>query len=289
MSKKALLEAYDPATRWGRPFGYVDWSVYSLGYHRGQDIRKLHPSGRYSVPTDVVSLSGGRVVRYYTGRVTGREIVIDTGRPKGRYEIHCHTIKRAVLWRRLQPGERAARNATAGEKPGTGWGGPHDHFVISDYPDAAHNVTRPVYDPRPFILEALTAAAAVDPPRPLPTPDTPKPQPVPEPEEEDDDMYKPTVHVRTEGPFEATLAHPTIGTDLEQHTGPGTGTKRKSADGKVTVYRGFMVTADPDVYAAWARTHGKGIGNDTSRTDRAGYVAIQVEASRLAAETSPNG
>ena len=106
---------------------------------------------------------------------------------------------------------------------------------------------------------------------------------VPEPEEEEEDgMYKPTVHVRTEGPFEATLAHPDIGADLEQHTGPGTGGKR--TQGAVTVYRGFMVTADRDIAVAWARTHAKGSGGETSRTDRAGYIAIQVEASRIAAE-----
>lgn len=113
-----------------------------------------------------------------------------------------------------------------------------------------------------------------------------KPLPTPEPalpEEEDDDMYKPTVHVRTEGAFEATLAHPEIGQSLAQYTGPGTGGKTVSADKKVTTFRGFMVTADEAVAAAWARTHAKGVGGETSRTNRTGYIQIQVEASRIAA------
>ena len=112
----------------------------------------------------------------------------------------------------------------------------------------------------------------------------PAPEPEPEPEDEDDDMWKPTVHVRTEGPFEATLAHPEFGLDLDQHTGPGTGGKRLTGDGKATVYRGFMVTADKALATAWARMYTKGSGLETSRTDRAGYIAIQVEASRVSAE-----
>lgn len=111
-----------------------------------------------------------------------------------------------------------------------------------------------------------------------------KPEPIPVivPEEEDDDMYKPTVHVRTEGATEYTLAHPEIGQGLTQYTGPGKGSKRTS--GNVTTYRGFMVTADETIGLAWARMYARGGGNETSRTDRAAYIAIQVEASRVAAE-----
>lgn len=106
----------------------------------------------------------------------------------------------------------------------------------------------------------------------------------PEPPEEEDDMYKPTVHLRTEGSPEWTLGHPDIGQDLDQYTGPGSGGTRKSGDGKVTFYRGFAATADATVGKAWARTHAKGDGGETSRTDRAGYIAIQVELSRVSGE-----
>lgn len=90
--------------------------------------------------------------------------------------------------------------------------------------------------------------------------------------EEDDDM-KPTVHVRTEGNAEWMRAHPEIGRDL------AAGKSRK--DGKVTVFRGYEVTADSKIGTAWARTHALGSGNETSRTNRSGYIEIQKQAERL--------
>lgn len=100
--------------------------------------------------------------------------------------------------------------------------------------------------------------------------------PVVIPEEEDDGMYKPTVHVRTQGNFEATRAHPEIGKDLKP------GQKRK--DGNVTIFRGYEVTTNQAVATAWARTHAKGGGRETSRTNRSGYIAIQKEAQRISLE-----
>jgi hypothetical protein len=156
-----LAQYYDPETRWGRAFGVVDRANYSppLYQHRGQDLRKTDPTGSYSVPTDVVSLSAGRISHLYTATATGREVVVDTGRARGRYEIHCHSAYFPGLGAPVGPGTVITRNATAGERPGTGWTAPHDHFVISDYPDAAHVPSRPVYDPRPFILAALAGPA----------------------------------------------------------------------------------------------------------------------------------
>lgn len=105
----------------------------------------------------------------------------------------------------------------------------------------------------------------------------PKPTPTPIVEKEDDDgMYRPTVHIRTQGPFEATRAHPEIGTDLK----PGQSRK----DGNVVVFRGYEVTTNRNVAIAWARTHTGGAGKETSRTNRAGYIAIQKEAQRISVE-----
>ena len=159
----SIAEAFDPDSRWGRAFGVVDRKNYSppLYQHRGQDIRKTDPTGSYSVPTDVVSLSSGVVSHVYTARSTGREIVVDTGRRYGRYEIHCHNAPgHAPKETRVDAGGWLAVNATRSQNPGTGWTAPHDHLVISDYPDAAHTPSRPVYDPRGFIRAALTATAA---------------------------------------------------------------------------------------------------------------------------------
>lgn len=164
MSARAVLEHYDPDTRWGRAFGVVDRRHYSppLYQHRGQDIRKLSSDETYSVVTDVVALDGGVVSHTFEKSSTGREIVVDTGRKRGRYEIHCHVVNGVPRGTRVDAGGFLARNANAKQQPGTGWTAPHDHVVISDYPDAAHTPSRPVYDPRPFIRTALAAASIAD-------------------------------------------------------------------------------------------------------------------------------
>lgn len=90
--------------------------------------------------------------------------------------------------------------------------------------------------------------------------------------EEDDDM-RPTIHFRTEGNPEWTRAHPDIGKDLK----PGQSRK----DGNVVIYRGFEATANKTVGTAWARQYARGVGGETSRTNRAGYRQIQKQATRL--------
>lgn len=111
-----------------------------------------------------------------------------------------------------------------------------------------------------------------------------------EPEEEDEDMdYKPTVHARTDGKndTEWMLGHPDIGKELPVFTGEATDkNSRLSADKSVKTFRGFMVTVNRDIFTAWARTHAKGTAQITSRTDRDGYVQIQMELSRIAGELS---
>lgn len=100
---------------------------------------------------------------------------------------------------------------------------------------------------------------------------TPQPQPK---QRDEDDMFKPTVHYRAEGNPEWTLAHPEIGRDLA----PGQSQK----DARVTVRLGYMITSEKALGEAWARIYSRGIGGETSSTDRAGYVAIQ-EAAQLTA------
>lgn len=112
-------------------------------------------------------------------------------------------------------------------------------------------------------------------PSPAPKP-TPVPTPAPIPEEEDE--MRPTVHVRVEGNFEVTRAHPEIGRDLRE------GASRKKLGGKVTVFPGFEVTTNKRVATAWARTHAGGSGKEDSRTNRTGYVDIQEQATSLALE-----
>lgn len=114
-------------------------------------------------------------------------------------------------------------------------------------------------------------------------------KPAPEPEEEEDDDMRPTVHARlasdNKTDQEWMLGHPDIGKDLPVFEGVLTrSNSRLSADQKVKTFRGFAVTVDKDIFTAWARTYGKGTGAITSRTGRDGYVAIQLELSRIAGE-----
>lgn len=106
---------------------------------------------------------------------------------------------------------------------------------------------------------------------------TPDPTPTPAPTTRDeDDMFKPTVHFRTEGKPEWTLAHPGLG-----HEGA------MEAEGKVLVRDGYLATQDAGIGAAWARMYARGLGGETSRTDAAGYVAIQQQASLIAHQLAP--
>lgn len=159
----ALLEAYGD-DRLGRPYKFWAPKTYTMkGYHRGQDIRKQNERETASVVTDVLSLSAGKVVRIERpNELLELTIVVDTGRRgRGRYEFHSHNAEPVVRkGQKVAAGEKLARNAAEDENPGTAWGGPHDHLVISDYADGAW-MNRPEYDPLPFIREARAAAAAV--------------------------------------------------------------------------------------------------------------------------------
>lgn len=113
------------------------------------------------------------------------------------------------------------------------------------------------------------------------TPTTPIPAGTPE--EEDEEM-KPTVHVRLnkqKQPDEWMLAHPEIGTDLKA------GEKRQ--EGKTVIFRGYMVTTDEATGVAWARMYARGVGGETSRTARDGYVTIQAAATRVSLELGARG
>ena len=171
---ETLLEVY-ASERWGRAYGYRD-AIYAGGWHRGQDIRKQVESGAYSISHDVLALSDGEVVHVQRHTKVGLTIVIQTKRKGGTgvYESHSHLADASVrVGDKAKAGDRLARTALAHENPGTSWGGPHDHIVLSDHYDGAWNTARKVYDPRPIIREALvvpaTGGGTVPIPEPIPT------------------------------------------------------------------------------------------------------------------------
>lgn len=258
MTNAAVRDYYGP-DRWGRGYDYIDWNAYpTYGRHRALDLRKLSPNGAYSIAVPIVTLTAGTISHLYQYPLTGREIVVDTGRKRGRYEIHSHAADPAPRGTRVAAGGRIGKTATRDEQPGAigvSWFGIHDHFVISDYPDAGHNIDRPRYDPAEFIRTALAAPAGgkgepIEPPKPAPVP-----------EEEEDDMA-PKLIRRNEKGEEWSLVHP-------------------SYRGETDLERGYLVTTDENRAKAWARLHGKGWGvpgTYTANVNRADYIAIQEAA-----------
>ena len=223
---------------WTRPF-HAGTDHYGIG-----DLRAIGDGE--VVDTSWVGWAGWQVI-IYLGVIDGRKTWV-------RY---CHLASRSPL----KVGARVKRGDLVGREGATGQVvGKHLHWEVYrdriDRGEWGHAGT--TIDPRTFVRAHLAQQTPA------------------EPEEEDEDMWKPTVHVRTEGNPEYMLAHPEIGIDLK----PG----EKRNDGDVTVFRGYMVTSSSAIARAWARMYARGLGQETSRTNRAQYIEIQAEARRLSLE-----
>lgn len=160
---EAFRRAY-AADRIGRAW-MVPSKDYAGGYHRGLDVREVHPSGNYSVVTDVIAISNG-VVDYIGRPNTLLGPTIRIKRDEGGYEFHSHSIATATTGTRTTAGTRLGRNARMNEKPGQ-VGGVHDHIVVSDHADGAWNTSRPTRDPLPIIRAVLAEPAGDGGSRPL--------------------------------------------------------------------------------------------------------------------------
>ncbi|KKI19672.1 MULTISPECIES: hypothetical protein [unclassified Leucobacter] len=139
--------------------------------------------------------------------------------------------------------------------------GQYSVYCLTQNPGAVHR-------------EHLTRRGVLGVLRPITTSNpTPTPAPI---TRDEDDMFKPTVHFRTEGKPEWTLAHPGLGHEGAMET-----------EGKVLVRDGYLATQDARIGAAWSRMYARGLGGETSRTDAAGYIAIQQQASLIAHQLTP--
>lgn len=112
---------------------------------------------------------------------------------------------------------------------------------------------------------------------------TPEPQPAPLREEED---IMPVI-IRNTDNKEVSLLDPDVGRDLPR-LGFGEGKpehrSEKTAKGVVNTYRGFIVTTDADVAAAWGRSYCRLYDNAPQDRQPADYQSAQREASRIAFE-----
>lgn len=146
---------------WGRDFGYRD-SIYSLGYHIGQDILCRDSFGRASAGITVPALAAGVVYEIgYSSRI-GHYIIIKVG--ERLYDTYCHQRNFAVrVGDQVAKGQGISESAGSQDEPGSAWDAPHLHFVRSTSPYTAWNpVGSQVIDPRPAIRAALSSTAATD-------------------------------------------------------------------------------------------------------------------------------
>lgn len=164
-NRARLLATYAPA-RSGLPYG-VRHPRYTLkGYHRGWDWRRQNQAQTASVETDVAAIDDGKVVFVgapvkdprHPRALVGPIVVIDTGRKKGRYESHSHTIASVKFGDIVESGSRLGRNARMNEHPGL-IDGVHDHITITDTIDGAW-MKRTDYNPMPYIAAAIARAQA---------------------------------------------------------------------------------------------------------------------------------
>lgn len=101
---------------------------------------------------------------------------------------------------------------------------------------------------------------------------------------EEDDML---ILIKRDGKNEWSLLDPDAGPDLPRLTGSAERKHfraEKTPKGVVNTFRGFYVTTDPDVAAAWGRSYARQYGNAPQNRVEGDYQRAQLEASRLSAE-----
>lgn len=140
----------------GRPYGYKS-SIYTKGYHRGTDKRKLNATGTASIICEVPALSSGKVVSIVKKTDQGTILVVDTGRPVKRYESYSHQVPFVTVGTNVTAGQIISRTAGRAEVPGTSWSGPHTHFVVGDYADVAYVTSRNEYNADQHIQSMLAS------------------------------------------------------------------------------------------------------------------------------------
>ena len=153
------------SNRYGNPSPKWNPNLYSKGYHRGEDI------ANNTFVANVPALRSGVIVDAGRSSVIGYWVAIKPDNAPNRRDIYCHMYQpTAKKSGRVKAGEIIGRTAGHGENPGSGWGGPHLHFVISTGSYGGFNTRMPDYDPRPVIKAELAAANKPATSKPAPAP-----------------------------------------------------------------------------------------------------------------------
>lgn len=144
-------QTFYQSMHYGNRFG-IKAPIYGPQGHRGQDFNGM-PIG-----TDIPAWCSGVVAENYYSNALGN--VISIMRPDGLRAGYCHMENRSPL----NTGEIVTFEQPIGQLGATGTAalGPHLHATLGGNPSYGA-----VQDPLPYIVNALTAAANVAPPKPL--------------------------------------------------------------------------------------------------------------------------
>ena len=127
-------------------------SLYTKGYHRGEDIANAGSTA------DVPALHAGEIIDSGRSGVIGHWLCVKPDAYPDKRDIYCHMYEpTSVESGHVEAGDILGRTAGWGENPGSGWNGPHLHFVVSNLSDGGYNTDREDFDPNPFIDAALAA------------------------------------------------------------------------------------------------------------------------------------
>lgn len=133
-------------------------SLYTKGYHRGEDIANAGSTA------DVPALHAGEIIDSGRSGVIGHWLCVQPDGAPDERDIYCHMYEPSTIESgHVSAGDILGRTAGWGESPGSGWSGPHLHFVVSNRSDGGYNTDRPDYDPNPRINAALAAETPLAP------------------------------------------------------------------------------------------------------------------------------
>ena len=239
---------------------------YTSSFHHGIDIGPW--DGQYH--TWLLSPVDGTVTYAGYSDIFGYRVIVREHSSGDTFWL-CHMRVGSLQVRTgdtVRAGDRVGYMGETGKASGV-----HIHYEV--HPDGGSAV-----NPRTYYENRYAAAASIE-----SKPFTPAPDEEVLDLSEEDDMQ--TFIIKRAGKNEWSLLDPDIGTDLPRLTGSAERKHfraEKTKKGVVNTFRGFCVTTDPDVAAAWGRSYARQYGHAPQERPEGDYQIAQLEASRLSAE-----